>query len=187
MLHPPPHIPSESECLALMDRYKMLPHIRNHSIMVTWVANLLAENLNKAGHNLSLETVTAGGLLHDIGKSLCINTNKDHARKGMEICLQHDFTTIAPIVGGHVIIEDYSADKRLDERTVVYYADKRVNHDKVVSLDDRLAYVLERYGGNDPILHKAIRKNYVICREIEQRIFHDLDFEPADIIRLVSQ
>jgi len=154
--------------------------------MVARVAALIAGNLNNTGHNLSLETVTAGALLHDIGKSLCLNTNKDHARKGMEICLQLGLTSIAPIVGGHVIIEDYSADKPLDERTVVYYADKRVNHDRIVSLDDRMAYILERYGKSNPALPEAIRKNYVICREIEQRIFRNLDFEPADIGRLVS-
>ena len=35
-------------------------------------------------------------------------------------------------------------------REIIYYADKRVRHEEIVSLDDRLEYILEHYGLGDP-------------------------------------
>ncbi len=51
----------------------------------------------------------------------------------------------------------------------------------MVSLQERLAYILERYGMNNEVRCRAIRINYARCRELETRMFSFLTFEPADI------
>ena len=178
-------IPGVNECLALMEQYHMLPNIKDHSIVVTEVAGVITNGLIAAGYDLSLETVIAGALLHDIGKTACLDNDDDHAARGLEICLAHNLKTIADIVAEHVILKNYAPQNGFAEKEIVYYADKRVNHDKVVSLEERLAYILERYGMNNEVRCRAIKRNYARCQDLEKRMFSFLTFDPADISELL--
>ena len=178
-------IPGVNECLALLEQYHMLPNIKDHSIVVTEVAGVITNGLIAAGYDLSLETVIAGALLHDIGKTACLDNDDDHAARGLEICLAHNLKTIADIVAEHVILKNYAPQNGFAEKEIVYYADKRVNHDKVVSLEERLAYILERYGMNNEVRCRAIKRNYARCQDLEKRMFSFLTFDPADISELL--
>lgn len=178
-------IPSVEECFRLMDSHRMLPNIRDHSIVVARIAAFLTQSLSRVGVHLSIDTVIAGALLHDIGKTACLKTPENHAAKGQEICLAENFDGIGDIVAEHVILKNYSPDMELSEKVIVYYADKRVNHDQVVSLDERLAYIIRQYGNGDVRLQKLIRKNFNRCVVIENKIFSPLDFKPADITKLI--
>jgi putative nucleotidyltransferase with HDIG domain len=181
----PVTIPGVNDCLGFMEQYHMLPNIKDHSIVVARVAGVITHGLINAGHALSLDTVTAGALLHDIGKTACLDNDDDHAAKGLEICLALNLATIADIVAEHVILKNYAPENGFSEKEVVYYADKRVNHDQVVSLDERLAYILQRYGRNDEVRCQAIKKNYARCQDLEKRMFSFLAFKPADIPELL--
>ena len=72
-------IPSAKECFEIMDKYGMLDNIRAHSVIVEKVANIIAKGIRDAGFDISIEKVTAGALMHDIGKSLCLDSKADHA------------------------------------------------------------------------------------------------------------
>ena len=181
----PVAIPGVSHCLELMEQHDMLPNIKDHSIVVARVAELITNGLIVSGHDLSLEKVIAGALLHDIGKTACLDNDDDHAARGFEICLAHNLESLADIVAEHVILKNYAPENGFAEKEIVYYADKRVNHDQVVSLEERLTYILERYGMNNEIRCRAIRKNYARCQELEKRMFSFLTFEPADISDLL--
>ena len=164
----------------------MLPNIKDHSIVVARVAEIITGGLISAGYQLSRNRIIAGALLHDIGKTACLDNDDDHAAKGVEICLANDLMPIADIVGEHVILKSYSPENDFTEIEIVYYADKRVNHDQVVSLDERLAYILERYGLNNMVRCQKIRKNYALCQDLEERMFSALPFEPPDISGLLA-
>jgi putative nucleotidyltransferase with HDIG domain len=181
-------IPGINDCLNLMEQYHMLPNIKEHSIVVARVAEIITNSLIAAGcQNLSLEKVIAGSLLHDIGKTACLDNDDDHAAKGFEICLTHNLEPIADIVAEHVILKNYAPENGFAEKEIVYYADKRVNHDQVVSLEERLAYILERYGMNNKLRCRAIKKNYGLCQELEMRMFSLVSFEPYDIPDLLQK
>ena len=181
----PADIPDVSECLDFMLQYHMLPNIKDHSIVVARVAEIITEGLIEAGHDLSLKIVIAGALLHDIGKTACLGNDDDHAVKGFEICLEHNLHAIADIIAEHVILKTYAPENGFTEKEIVYYADKRVNHDQVVSLEERLDYILDRYGMNNEARCQAIRRNYARCQDLETRMFDFLRFEPADIADLI--
>jgi putative nucleotidyltransferase with HDIG domain len=183
----PLKIPNVKECLDLMEQYHMLPNIKEHSIVVTRVAEIITSSLITVGHKLSLDKVIAGALLHDIGKTACLDNEDDHAAKGIEICRAHKLEPIADIVEEHVILRNYSPGNNLAEKEIVYYADKRVNHDQVVSLEERLVYILERYGLDNVIRRQAIKRNYALCQELEKKIFSLLPFEPFDIQKLLIE
>jgi len=162
-----------------MRQYAMLDNIRNHSIMVARIAEYLAATLNAAGESLSVPLAVSAALLHDIGKTQCLGNDNDHALLGREICLSHRYTELAPIVREHVVLQNGMPANGLSEKEIVYYADKRVTHDSIVNLEDRLAYILERYGNNDQRRHRAIERNFVICQQIEARIFTKLSISPG--------
>lgn len=180
-------IPSVSECFLLMDRYRMLKNIREHSIIVASIAEVITRALQEAGYVLALDLVIAGALLHDIGKTACLNSNRDHARKGRDICLAHGHDTIAEIVVEHVILAEKSLENVFSEKIIVYYADKRVKHDKVVNLEDRLEYILANYGNSDPAIHAAIVRNFKRCHFIEEKIFSVLEITPADVPAMIKK
>ena len=54
---------------------------------------------------------------------------------------------IADIVGEHVTLKSYDPVGFITEQEIVYYADKRVNHAAVVSLEERLGEVNSLFCG----------------------------------------
>lgn len=180
-------VPTLEQCLLLMAQYNMLENIKAHSLVVEKVASLLARSLREEGEELVLEVVTAGALMHDIAKTECLRTREDHAKMGKEICLDHRLDEIADIVAEHIILSKFDSDRGVREVEVVYYADKRVNHDVVVSLEERLDYLLDHYGKGREPLKDLIRRNFNLCRAVEKKIFSKLSFQPEDVARLIQR
>ncbi len=174
-------IPSMDTCFELMDHYQMLENIKAHSVLVTRVAHLIATGLLDAGVAISVKKTMAAALLHDIGKTSCLNSDKDHAEIGKKICIQNSLDEIADIVGQHVRLKNYNLDESCSETEIVYYADKRVNHDKIVPLKERLSYILARYGNNQKKIVHAIKMNFDLCKEVEKKLFRKLKFDPESV------
>lgn len=180
-------VPSLKECLRLMDQYGMLPNIRAHSLMVGRVAAFLGRELARCGWKLSLPLVVSAALLHDIAKTAALGTDLRHADLGRDICRDHGFPELAEIVAEHVILKNGVPAERCAEKELVYYADKRVLHDEVVSLETRLDYILGRYGNGDHDLHRRIRSNFRQAHEIEALLFMDLPFAPQELGEMVRR
>ena len=167
-----------------MEDYAMLPNIKRHSVVVAQVALQLidgfAENEIRPSFVPDRNLILAGALLHDIAKTPCLKNGCDHAREGAEICLQLGFPEIASIVEEHVVLNDHDAARRnqgmFNAREIIYYADKRVRHEEIVSLEERLEYILEHYGNGDPVMHRLIRINFDKCVELEKHLFAFLPF-----------
>lgn len=186
-------IPSINECLTLMDEHDMLDNIRAHSFMVARVAEALISKMNRgktAQYLPNLNLVLAGALLHDIAKTPCLNNQGDHARMGRDICVEFGYPDIGEIVREHVILYDFSPDRYLQgkflAKEIVYYADKRVKHDTIVSLDQRLDYIIKNYGNNNENRHHLIRKNFQRCRDMETHLFAFIEFSPDKLTQYVS-
>ncbi len=189
-----PKIPGIDTCIVLMDQYAMLPNIRRHSLLVAQIAELLAQRLHEslpAGQAPDQDFCINGALLHDIAKTPCLKDGCDHAATGAKMCQSHGFPEIAEIVAGHVILQNFSPEKYkqgfFQAQDIVYYADKRVRHDAVVSLAERLEYILENYGGNDERIQRLIRDNFRRCEQLEDFLFNFLDFPPEQLDSKVEQ
>jgi putative nucleotidyltransferase with HDIG domain len=176
-------IPDTATCIQLMEEYQMLDNIRHHSLMVAKVADvLILELLDDPSGSSAPERslVLAGALLHDIAKTQCLDGSCEHAETGAEICGRHGYPEVAEIVREHVILRDHDLNRyksgQFTPREIVYYADKRVRHEQIVSLEERLEYILEQYGNNDPERHQLIRENFQRCLELEQALFTYLPF-----------
>ena len=186
----PSRIPTVSQCLEFFDRYGMLDNIRAHSIMVARVAGALVEGLHRTGRAAEplpdLAEVTAAALLHDIAKTLCIQTSCHHAEVGRQICVELGYPEIGEIVAEHVVLNNFNAElyRRgvFGTKEIVFYADKRVRHDQVVVLADRLVYILERYGDGNPQKEKFIKMNFQRTVDLEAMLFSFLDFTPEEVL-----
>jgi uncharacterized protein len=189
------NIPSIKECLEFHDRFEMLDNIRAHSFVVARVAEALVGGLHRTGKSSGplpdKEEVIVGALLHDIAKTLCIKTDCRHAEIGRQICLELGYPELSEIVAEHVVLKYFTADLYargiFGTKEMVFYADKRVRHDQVVSLDGRLEYILERYGDNNPAKEQLIRQNFNKTIELENYLFSFLDFSPGDLPQYISQ
>ncbi len=186
-------VPSLNTCYSLMDEYAMLDNIRAHSIMVARVTQVLLQKLADSPQQSAApprKLSLAGALLHDIAKTPCLENRCDHAKRGRDICLRLGYPEVAEVVREHVILTEFSAERYQQgvflAKEIVYYADKRVRHDEIVSLEERLEYILENYGNNDPERHRLIRENFRKCRELENFLFSVLGMTPDTVRSAVN-
>jgi putative nucleotidyltransferase with HDIG domain len=184
-------IPDISSCIDLMEKYRMLDNIRHHSIVVARIADILVTEL--ARHNKlpfpERPLVLAGALLHDIAKTPCLKSDCEHAAHGAAICREHGYMDIAKIVEEHVILKDFDPDRYegggFTAAEIVYYADKRVTHKRIVSLSQRLEYILGHYGRNDEKRCALIYENFKRCLHLEKALFSFLPFPTGKIEEMI--
>lgn len=172
----------------------MLDNIREHSHLVARVAEAIVCGLGGIGENsgrvADLELVLAGALLHDIAKTKCLDGSCRHDEEGMYICCRHGYPEVGQIVREHVLLSSFTPDDyrrgHFPAREIVYYADKRVRHSEIVSLEQRCDYIIEKYSQENEAIKKRIRENFDRCAELEQYLFEFLPFSPELLSREVN-
>ena len=180
------NVPNEEACLALLKKYEMPDHIVRHSQMVWEVGRVIGEGLLKKQHDIDMKLLRASCLLHDIGKYPSIlDGSKFHDRKGQEILVDEGLSAVGSIVARHVILGDRDGDP-VKEDHVLFYADKRVVHDELVTLEGRFDYLFRTYVKSRRAQDlMQIMKDQTLA--LEEKIFALLDFSPGDIESLISQ
>jgi putative nucleotidyltransferase with HDIG domain len=177
---------SKNECLQLMCDMRMPAHIVAHSIQVYRVATCLTDHFTSKGNHLDGQLIQAAALLHDITKSRSFNTAENHALTGGQACADLGYPEIGDLVRQHVRLDDYSNPKAISEAVIVNYADKRVLHDRIVSLDERMRYIQERYGTQPQHKHR-IRLLWGKTQVLEKQIFKQLPFLPENLYRHLAE
>jgi uncharacterized protein len=179
-------IPDKARCHELMERYHMPQHIREHCTVVCQVALCLANALKANGETLNLEAIEAAALLHDITKSTSIHTRENHAETAARLLHSLGYARIAAIVKAHVSAPAVDNRGVVTEEEVVNYADKRVQHTAVVSLDQRFADLMSRYA-RDEISANHISRLKAQTRAIEKKLFSRLHLSPAELSMLLEK
>jgi putative nucleotidyltransferase with HDIG domain len=170
-------IPSQEECDELMAKYCMLPNIIAHSRQVMRVSLVITDNLKNVV-SINRHLVIAAALLHDITKTRSLETREPHDQSGGELLRELGFTRVGEIVEQHVILLDFNPQEKLEEREIINYADKRVMHDRIVSLSERMEDLIQRYGTNEKIknlIRQRESNTYAIEKKIADSMSVDLD------------
>lgn len=173
-------IPSQRDCYRMMAAIGMLPHIAAHSIQVCRVSTWLCDAMAGAGGGPDRDLVLAGALLHDITKTRSFDTGENHARTGEVYLVDRGYPEVGRIVAQHVKLDRFEAAGPVGAAEVVNYADKRVLHDRIVSMPRRMAYILERYGGR-PEHRERIRALWRETERLEAKLFRGLAAGPDDV------
>jgi uncharacterized protein len=169
-------IPDIAECEKLMAKYSMLPNIMEHSLQVMRVSLAITDHL-KDGVVVNRDMVIAAALLHDITKTRSIKTKEKHAASGGKLLRDLGFQEIAKIVEEHVSIQNLNLERIIEEKEIVYYADKRVMHDKIVTLEERMHDLMQRYGTGED-MRNFLLQNRKQALAVERKI---ADFMKIDI------
>ena len=92
------------------------------------------------------------------------------------------FSIIAEIVEQHVFFQNLDVHGRLEEREIIYYADKRVMHDRIVTIDERVHDLIQRYGTVEEIRNRILQNKGIILA-VESKI---AGFMKIDIHRAIK-
>ena len=173
---------SKNDCLQLMCDMQMPEHIVAHSIQVCRVAACLADHLTSTGNHLNGQLLQAAALLHDITKSRSFETDENHALTGGQQLTDLGYPEIGNLMRQHVRLDDYSDPEDISEAVIINYADKRVLHDRIVTLDERMRYIQERYG-TQPQHKRRIQLLWDKTQVLEKQLFKQMPFSPEDLHR----
>jgi len=142
--------PSPEVCLKILHWFNTDDRIIEHGQAVAQAAQELADELAKSGHLLNKALLRSAALLHDVARN-----KKDHALCGANWLSQIGYPAVAQVVSVHMNLPEEAVEK-LDERAILYLADKLVIGNSRVVLDERFAQALKRYE-NDPEAAVAVR------------------------------
>jgi len=149
-------LPSISQSLGWLIGQNANNNLLLHSQAVASVSYLLAVWLRNRGNPIDPVLAHRGGLLHDIAKLKDNDTDDmgiDHALKGSQVLLNAHQQRLAEIASSHLIscLKDEERSPKTWEQKIVNYADKLVEGQMIVTLEERIQAICKRY------LHHAER------------------------------
>lgn len=175
---------SETQCYQLMHHTEMLDHIVRHSLQVRRVAMFLTGELRPLGICLHRDLIRAAALLHDITKTRSFASGENHALSGAQLLNDLGCSETGQLVRQHVRLDVYGDGASIDEAAIINYADKRVLHEDIVSLERRMSYIMDRYAKKSSDIAR-IRWLWKQSEAVESEIFAQLDVGPEDLPRLI--
>ena len=158
-------IPTQDECIRILKENDVPDNIIAHTKAVCRFALRAVDFLDKNGIPVNRDLVAAGALLHDIKKL----SKNDHVVEGYTLIKSMGYDEVALTIKRHGLANLHDSDfvPKTWEEKIVFYADKRVKDDKVVSLEQRFEYIRQRYK------REETEHEYKYAKEIEKEIFGD--------------
>jgi putative nucleotidyltransferase with HDIG domain len=176
-------IPSKEDCFHLLRSYNVPEHIISHSIQVHKVAIFIAKGLKQKGEDINLELIEAAALLHDITKMESLKTGRNHAQSGADLLRSLGYERIGDIVEQHIYVSENEDNPNITEGEIVNYSDKRVMHDRIVTIEERFQDLFKRYGKNER--SRALMEQWKErALRLERKILSKLGIYPESILEL---
>ncbi len=181
-------VPTVEECLELLRSQRVDEKVYLHSIMVCRVGITICDGLERNGVSINKPLAVAGCLLHDIcklevGPGSKLVPRRDHAAIGGRLVEALGYPVVAPLVANHVL--DQSEVLGSLEEEIVFYSDKRVDFDEVVSLQERLKRLQVRYANNPEAMRNIISSQAVVPL-VEKQLLSKAGLTPDSLQSLNS-
>lgn len=190
----------EEHIQAILDEYQTPQNVRRHCEMVTHVALDLATKMVEKGEIVSLGLLYEAAMLHDVVRLVDFTELKrenfeekvtdekwifwqslrkkyqgqHHAKVAQQILIEHGRPEIADVIRKHctscILGKNKEEELIMWEDKLLYYADKRVKHTKIVSMQERFKLGREQ----NPLFVKSLVESVEIeakANELEQQIF----------------
>ncbi len=131
-------LPTKEGCMNLFEEYQTPGRAKAHCIMVSKAGKELGKQLNKKGLRLDLDLIEQAGLVHDL-----VRAEENHGEKAAIILREKGYEKLAATIEDHM---KYKFNHRkIDEKSIFCLADRLVLEDKVVDIDKRMDYVIEKF------------------------------------------
>ncbi|MBS3105738.1 HDIG domain-containing protein [Candidatus Woesearchaeota archaeon] len=152
-------IPTKEECLILLNKNKTPSKVIKHSMAVCKLAESIAEKLITKGIKLNKKLIIAAALLHDIERA-----KENHVVKGANLLKRMGFREVSEVVKKHSLykLQQKKQPKTWEEK-IVFYADKRVMGNNIVSLKKRFGALEKRYDVD-------LSKEFAFTKKIEKEL-----------------
>ncbi|RME78728.1 HD domain-containing protein [Candidatus Woesearchaeota archaeon] len=160
------NIPTESECIRLLEEQGVADAILGHSLRVETVAQRVMDVLERRGVKVNRALVEAACLLHDILKPI---DPKNHVWKGAQLIASKGYPEVAKVMSKHAIPIIPGNEPETIEEKIMLYADMRVKPGKICSLRERFDYIEKAY----PQLKDELEATYEYVRKIEKELLED--------------
>lgn len=165
-----PAPPDYEQCRLLWQKYGMLPNIVRHSRLVAHIASTLAEWGRQKNIAIDVAATRAAGLLHDIAKTWCIRHGGSHAYIGASWIAQE--TGNLAISQGVLLHVNWPwplphGSGICSLPLLVIYGDKRIRHDRCVTIDERFEDLFERYGKTRAAIEN-IKATFIQTQKLEK-------------------
>ena len=205
------NLPTRQQCFDIIKEYHVPSHILSHSLAVAKLAVFLVERLKEKGAAVDVDLVDRACLLHDIVRVCDFKeldyrdfkqtvTEQDKAKwqqirtRYEEIghediayeILREKYPVLALTVKKHRYMAMLDGKTRPNtwEEKLVYYADMRVMHDKIVPLKTRLSEAHKRnvhlHGSKAQSKINTARVDPLIYR-LEEEIFDKIALNPCKV------
>jgi uncharacterized protein len=204
-------LPTRNQCFDIINKYHVPLNIVKHSLATAKLAVFLAKKLKEKDIAVDVELVERACLLHDVAR-ICEVKESDYNNIGMTVTeqqktawdklktkynatghedtayelLKERYPVLALTIKKHRYVSLLDENDRPDtwEEKIVYYADKRVMHERIVSLKERLddahqrnVHLRQMKGLNNIDTDKVDR----LIFELEEEIFTAIGLDPAEI------
>jgi len=156
-------LPQESEIKKWREEIRILPHIEKHCDVVAAFAKRCSEELLKRGTIVRPHAVFLAGLLHDLLRfvdflnpedrkihpewvEIAERYNASHEETCARFVAERGYPELGMIIRPHGLktLDEEGALQTIEQK-ILFYADKRVMGDKVVSLKERFDDFIVRY------------------------------------------
>jgi len=205
------NLPTRKECLAIIEEHHVPPHIAKHSLTAAKLAVFLAQRLTEKGITVDVNLVDRACLLHDIVR-ICDFKELDYSRFEQPVTaedkakwqqlrakyketpheyaaydiLKDKFPVLALTIKKHRYIGILNKKEKPNtwEEKLVYYADMRVMHNKIVPLEERLTEAHKRnvhFYKTEAQRLSTIAKVDPLIYSLEKEIFDEISLSPLDI------
>ena len=155
--------------------HTLLAHVHN----VAAIAYQIALWFEQKGYVINPLLAHRGGFTHDLSK-LQEQSQKNHAVLAAEFLLEKNQHDLSEIARRHLIgdlISEETSPQTWEEK-IVNYADKLSEGNNLVSLDERLSALQDRY----PAFAKKIQKNTPMIKALELEIVNALKTKPKILV-----
>ncbi len=153
-------IPSRKQCLDILNKNKTPSNVVEHSKTVCKVAEDIADKLTKKGVSVNKDLVIAAALLHDIER-----LKDSHVAEGAKLLKSMGFPEVSEVIRKHSLynLEDPKKQPKTVEEKIVFYADKIVKGNKIVSLEERFEALEKTYNVD-------LSKELAFTKKIEEEL-----------------
>ncbi|MBI5412507.1 tRNA (adenosine(37)-N6)-threonylcarbamoyltransferase complex ATPase subunit type 1 TsaE [Candidatus Peregrinibacteria bacterium] len=174
-----PEAASLSAVPSFYKRFDTHAVIQKHCAQVARAAMAIAEAMMRLFKIVDVDLLCAAALSHDVMK-----LQKKHAEAMADFLVEQGYPKTAALVRLHNVTALLERPKAFDtvEKKILYYADKRVAHDKIVSVQERLEEGRKRWlkKGAPPLKYTSLEVDRAVLK-LERELFKGLDIKPEDI------
>jgi CTP:molybdopterin cytidylyltransferase MocA/HD superfamily phosphohydrolase YqeK len=166
-------VPTKEECEIITEMIHLMPSpVRRHCEKVTEVAIAIGRKLQQCGQMIEMDMVQAGAMLHDIAKGM-----PDHEKQACRMLHEMGFGPVGDLVADHTELKNANEKTSLEEK-IIYLADKFVEEDHIVSLEERYRTRDRSFIATAEIKNKILQRKaraLTVERELEEIIGSPLE------------